>query len=66
MDTRLKEFDNVNRHYQTIDYKYIEDATFQDKFEVSHRALESDGDGFMNVLTVISNILNFFSSKKNN
>ena len=57
LDVRMKEFVKVNNLTQTIDYKYLEDPNFKNKFNASLNVLNGDDIGFCGVLYNISKVL---------
>ena len=57
LDVRMKEFIKVNDLSLNIDYKYIEDSSFRDRFEVSTRALQGDAMGFQGLLTKTRDVI---------
>ena len=54
---RLNEFDNLANVTQRLDYKYLEDSKFMDKFEISTETLAGDGMGYQYTFTLIYQIL---------
>lgn len=54
---RQKEFNKEIELFRTIEYRYIEDKEFQDRFHNSIHALDGDGMGFQHAYTSLSIIL---------
>ena len=54
---RQVEFNKVIKLYRNIEYKYVEDKEFQDKFESAVQALNGDGMGFQHTYNQINALL---------
>ena len=54
---RQAEFNKVIKLYRKIEYKYVEDTEFQDKFESAVQALNGDGMGVQHTYNILNSLL---------
>ena len=56
LQMRQIEFHKIIEIYRNIDYEYIENKEYQDKFEMASSALDGDGQGFQHTYNMLNQL----------